>query len=51
MRAPLMPFVALVAAAGLAWLTAGRERRKVLFESDLYAERAVGGRATGERRA
>jgi hypothetical protein len=44
MRAPLMPFVALVAAAGLAWLTARRERRKALFESGLcsLAIRAAG---------
>jgi hypothetical protein len=34
MRAPLMPFVAIVAAAGLAWLLAGKQRRKTLYASD-----------------
>jgi hypothetical protein len=38
MRAPLMPFVAIVAAAGLAWLLAGKQRRKALYESEFDPE-------------
>jgi hypothetical protein len=38
MRAPLMPLVAIVAAAGLAWLLAGKQRRKTLYASDFDPE-------------
>ena len=35
MRAPLMPVIALVAAAGMAWLSAGKDSRKSLFDNGL----------------
>ena len=35
MRAPLMPVIALVAAAGVAWLSAGKDSRNSLFDNGL----------------